>query len=1249
MTDMKRHGGVLLRVSLVLWVVGSWQIARGQATPPVRTDVVINEIHYDQDVKTEPVEFIEIYNTGTSTVDLSGWSLVDAVSFNFPSGTTLVSGGFVVVAEDPTALQTKFGVKALGPWIGTLSNEGETIILCDTLKRVVDQVDYQAGFPWPTVGDSPGYSIELINPGLDNDLGGNWRVSVAGGGGQASTPKSIFPLTQVWRYNQAGTDLGTAWRGTGYNDSAWASGAGLLYVEEAASVSPKNTPLTLGRTTYYFRTRFTFTGDPAGTDLQFATMVDDGAVFYLNGQEFYRLGMAEGSVSYSTFASRNVGDAASEGPFAVAVTNLVQGENVLAMEVHQSNASSSDVVFGMTLATVEAGTGIGHGPTPGRRNSVFSTKTPPAIRQVGHSPTQPGSNQVVTITAKVTDPEGVAGVSLSYQVVNPGAYFSKDDDSYADVKNWTSVAMKDDGKTGDALAGDGLYTVQIPATVQTYRRLVRYQVAATDGLGASVTVPYADDPQPNFAYFVYNGVPTWGGAIQPGSSDRTKNQRVVYDFDAMPALPVYHLLTTRIAHEESQYIPNSTVGSYGGDEYLWAGTLVYDGVVYDHIHYRARGGVWRYSMGKNMWKFDFNRGHEFQALDEYGQPLKASWKKLNLGANIQQGNFGYRGEQGLFEYTGWHLYGLAGIPACITFPVHFRIVENASENNGTPNNQYDDDFQGLYLAVEQPDGRFLDQHGLPDGNLYKMEGGGQLNNQGPTQPSNGSDLASFMNGYQGSPTQSWWRTNFDLSGYYSFRAITEAIHNGDIGYGKNYFYYHNPETDLWSILAWDLDLTWAENMYGNGNEPFKARVLYTNEVYSKPREPFNMEFQGRLQEIMDLLFNSEQVGQMIDEYAALVDSPSPGASMVDADRALWDYNPIMVSPYVNSGQAGQGRFYQIAATKDFRGMGQKMKDYVDFVYDNRRNWMGDPSNGPGLLELAFDPLIPDTPTVMYIGQSGYPTDHLKFRTSSYSGNIGSFAAMKWRIAEVTDTLSPTYDPMAPRRYEIEAAWEGPELTPFRSDVEIPVGAVEAGRTYRVRCRVKDSTGRWSYWSEPVQFVTGVPLLDRPRLALQISEIMYHPPASLSEDGWDLDEFEFIELMNVGSTSIDLTGVWLAEGVEFAFAGSAVTQLGPGQFVLVVENRVAFKCRYGTGSASRIAGQYDGKLSDGGEKIKVLDLQTGVVVDLDYKDTWYPSTDGQGMSLVLVDPTHVTPAQLVQKASWRTSYRWGGSPGTADTK
>ncbi|MCU0917593.1 MAG: CotH kinase family protein [Planctomycetes bacterium] len=878
---------------------------------------------------------------------------------------------------------------------------------------------------------------------------------------------------------------------------------------------------------------------------------------------------------------------------------------------------------------------------------MYAANAPPAIRQVAHTPAQPRSNQPVTITAKVTDPQGVAGVLLSYQVVDPGSYFSKYDAAFVDAGNWVGVAMKDDGAGEDLAAGDGTYTVQIPATVQMHRRLVRYQVTVTDGLAASVTVPYADDPQPNLAYFVYDGVPPWSGAIQAGSSDAVRRQVVKYDFQVMPALPVYHLITTRQAHEEAQSIPNSTVGQYWGSEYPWTGTLVYQGVVYDHIRFRARGGVWRYAMGKNMWKLDAQRGHEFQLHDEYGRPLKTTWRKLNLGANIQQGDYRHRGEQGLFEYTGFKLFNLAGSPAALTFPVHFRIIERASETNGTPNNQYDDDFQGLYLAVEQMDGRFLDQHDLPDGNLYKMEGGGESNNQGPTQPANRSDLNSFLSGYSSSPTETWWRNNLDLQEYYAFQAITEGIHNGDIGYGKNYFYYHNPATNRWSILPWDLDLTWAENMYGNGNDPLKARLLYTNKNYAGTREPFITEYRNRLREIMDLLYNPEQVGSMIDEYAAFVDRPSPGASMVDADRALWDYNPILGSSYVNFGKAGHGRFYQAAATRDFQGMAQKMKDYVSFVYTSNRNWMSDPSNGPSLTALAADAQIPNQPTVTYSGPAGYPADRLSFRSSAFSDASGVFAARKWRIAEITNPAAGAYDPDTPVRYEIQAAWESPEIAPYAGEIQIPPCVAQAGHTYRVRCRMKDSTGRWSHWSAPVQFTAGTPTGSGSSLALRITEIMYHPPASATEDGWDVDEFEFIELMNVGTTSIDLTGVHFIEGIEFDFAGSAVTRLEPGEMVLVVENQLAFECRYGITLSAGIAGEYSGKLSNGGETLQVIDDRTGVVARFTYVGSWYALADGKGRSLVPVNPSQVSAEQLATKSSWRTSYRWGGSPGAPD--
>ena len=109
------------------------------------------------------------------------------MNYTFPIGTSVQAGGFLVVAEDPQTILAEWGVNSLGPWKGSLSNGGENVRIRNLTDKIVDEVDYKAGFPWPVVGSSPGYSIELINPSLENDLGGNWRSSVGTAGGDGST------------------------------------------------------------------------------------------------------------------------------------------------------------------------------------------------------------------------------------------------------------------------------------------------------------------------------------------------------------------------------------------------------------------------------------------------------------------------------------------------------------------------------------------------------------------------------------------------------------------------------------------------------------------------------------------------------------------------------------------------------------------------------------------------------------------------------------------------------------------------------------------------------------------------------------------------------------------------------------------------------------------------------------------------------------------------------------------------------
>lgn len=170
---------------------------------------------------------------------------------------------------------------------------------------------------------------------------------------------SVLPLVLLdaatqWHYNQTEADP-TGWNNPGFNADAWPSGAALFYVENATLPEPKRTLLSLGRTTYYFRTEFNFPYNPEQVTLHLRHIVDDGLVLYLNGTPIYRVHMPESGVTYDTLATYTVGDAIAEGPFDIHTSALVQGRNVLAAEVHQCATGSSDVVFGLSLqATVPA-------------------------------------------------------------------------------------------------------------------------------------------------------------------------------------------------------------------------------------------------------------------------------------------------------------------------------------------------------------------------------------------------------------------------------------------------------------------------------------------------------------------------------------------------------------------------------------------------------------------------------------------------------------------------------------------------------------------------------------------------------------------------------------------------------------------------------------------------------------------------------------------------------------------------------
>ncbi len=201
-------------------------------------------------------------------------------------------------------------------------------------------------------------------------------------------------------------------------------------------------------------------------------------------------------------------------------------------------------------------------------------------------------------------------------------------------------------------------------------------------------------------------------------------------------------------------------------------------------------------------------------------------------------------------------------------------------------------------------------------------------------------------------------------------------------------------------------------------------------------------------------------------------------------------------------------------------------------------------------------------------------------------------------------------------------------------------------TTTVSARVLNG-GEWSALTVATFVVGTVPAS---AANLVVSEIHYHPAAPDATEtaaGFpSRGDFEFVELTNIGTATVDLRDVTFTDGIAFAFAGSEVEELPPGARALVVANAAAFGLRYGAGLP--VAGEFAGdiSLSNGGETLSVA-AGGEAILTFAYDDDppWPTAPDGHGFSLVLMNPgdapDHGDPA------SWRASIDVHGSPGAAE--
>jgi len=209
---------------------------------------------------------------------------------------------------------------------------------------------------------------------------------------------TLVPLQSVWNYLDNGSDQGTAWSQPEFDDGSWLSGSAELgYGEgdELTAISGQGAHFT-----NYFR--HSFTVDPAQlaaiTGLSLRLKRDDGAIVYLNGTEIVRENFPGGPVAFNTPATSAPDDGQLFHTFTVDPGLLVAGQNLLAVEIHQVNLTSSDASFDLELNAESTGDQFDNGLFTISDNQLLFAQSGPSL------PVSPGNSWIVNI--RTTDNGG---------------------------------------------------------------------------------------------------------------------------------------------------------------------------------------------------------------------------------------------------------------------------------------------------------------------------------------------------------------------------------------------------------------------------------------------------------------------------------------------------------------------------------------------------------------------------------------------------------------------------------------------------------------------------------------------------------------------------------------------------------------------------------------------------------------------------------------------------------------------------
>ena len=301
-------------------------------------------------------DYVELYNPTALPVALGGLYFTDAPlgrvkQHRIADLSFIGAAGFAAFVADGGSSADHLNFR--------LTSDVGTIALADYREGLIDCVTYGPQRAGISTGLCPDGGVTNLTQGIRTPGSPNYCPMPP----PPPAPPvlvNLLSLTNVWRYFTNGVEPGVNWFSSSHDDSAWhGEGPAPLGRLRGVGVIPDPIqtllpaiPLSFGKMTFYFRTHLNVPAGANFTSLQISNLIDDGAVFYINGSEVARFNMNSGTVLSNTAATGAITDAAWQvsSPATISVTNLHAGDNLIAVEVHQvASGTAGDNVFAMKL------------------------------------------------------------------------------------------------------------------------------------------------------------------------------------------------------------------------------------------------------------------------------------------------------------------------------------------------------------------------------------------------------------------------------------------------------------------------------------------------------------------------------------------------------------------------------------------------------------------------------------------------------------------------------------------------------------------------------------------------------------------------------------------------------------------------------------------------------------------------------------------------------------------------------------